>query len=105
MSLGKFCVQYKWIIQLIHDQGSLQALHVQLVTEPTLTANLSSEQLNPPFQRASHQADQPAKRLCLPGLATSLTNVSLIHVLAEKISAVIESDCGKTVAAMRTTVQ
>ncbi|KAJ5791400.1 uncharacterized protein N7518_008411 [Penicillium psychrosexuale] len=100
--------------------NSLQALHAQLLdTVPPLTVCSPKgspgeiyEESDTAFQRAgvSHRAEpneyaRASKRLCLPGLETGSTNHGLFFFLMGNISAILQSDCGKTMADLRTSIQ
>ncbi|KGO59126.1 PIK-related kinase, FATC [Penicillium expansum] len=98
----------------------LQTLHTQLLdTAPPLTVYSPKglpgdvyEEPDAAFQRAGvlHQAEpneyaRPSKRLCLPGPPIGSTNHGLFHLLVGKVSAILQSDCGKTMADLRTSIQ
>ncbi|KAF4759666.1 hypothetical protein HAV15_007320 [Penicillium sp. str.  len=70
------------------------------------------EESDTPFQRAEvlHQAEpneyaRASKRLCLPALPPGSINHSLFHLLVGNISMILQSDCGKTMADLRTSIQ
>ncbi|KAG0156529.1 hypothetical protein PDIDSM_3708 [Penicillium digitatum] len=98
----------------------LQTLYAQLLdTAPPLTVHTHKgspgdidEESDTAFQRFGilHQTEpneyaRASKRLCLPGLPTGSTNNGLFHLLVGNVSAILQSDCGKTMADLRTSIQ
>lgn len=95
-------------------------MYAQLLdTAPPLTVHTHKgspgdidEESDTAFQRFGilHQTEpneyaRASKRLCLPGLPTGSTNNGLFHLLVGNVSAILQSDCGKTMADLRTSIQ
>jgi serine/threonine-protein kinase ATR len=104
---------HTWVIELILKQSSLRALHAQLLDKAPLLTVASiqrslegiSEQSNWTLRRVglSHPPElnedaRPPKRLCLSITPAASTSHSLIDTLMRKISTILRSDCGGTIA-------
>jgi serine/threonine-protein kinase ATR len=108
------------MIELKLDQTSLQVLHTQLsypaplftldsIKEPS-EGHLDQSETTLRRAESSHQAEpnedtRASKRLCLPGLLLEPSNNDVFKVLVGKVSTIIQSNCGETMANLRTSIQ
>lgn len=101
------------------DQTSLQNLHTQLSKEgPVITPGSPDKQTeehseNPALRSqkarvSDHvelQETRASKRLCLPGIPDEPTDHDLFKTLVEKVSHVLQTDTGETVAELYISIQ
>lgn len=106
-------------IDLTLDQTSLQNLHTLLSKEPLIAPDPPKEepgehleeskitfQKSESLQRIGPQeAIRASKRLCIPGSSNQPTDHDVLKVLVGKVSSIIKSDAGETMAELRTSVQ
>ncbi|KAJ5143080.1 uncharacterized protein N7515_001867 [Penicillium bovifimosum] len=113
-------ISTRWAFELILEQSSLRALRTQLsdkpplLTVPSLQGSLEgfSEQSNMALRRVglSHPPEpnedvRPPKRLCFSITSATSTSHSLLDVLMKKMSTILESDCGGTIAGLCSSIQ